>query len=76
MSRAKRVTVYLAPDLYRILRKEAAETGQSLSKVVNEAVRESLEEDAYDLATIRARAREPRIKFETVLRRLRRRGKL
>lgn len=55
---------------------KAAETDQSISDLVNAAVRRTLAEDAEDLAAFRARANEPNLDFETVLRDLRRRGKL
>ena len=73
---AKRATVYLDPDLHRALRMKAAETEQSVSELVNEALRLSLVEDADDIAAFRKRAKEPNLDFETVLKDLRRRGKL
>jgi plasmid stability protein len=76
MSGARRATVYLDPALHRALRIKAAETDQSVSDIVNEAVRLTLAEDAEDLAAYRARAKEPNLDFETVLKDLRRRGKL
>ncbi|MGH2360512.1 MAG: CopG family transcriptional regulator [bacterium] len=76
MSSARRATVYLAPELHRALRHKAAETDQSISDLVNIAVRRILTEDTEDLATVRARAKEPNLDFETVLKDLRRRGKL
>jgi len=76
MSTNKRATVYLDPDLHRALRMKAAETDQSLSELVNEAIRLSLAEDAEDLAAARSRAKEPNLDFETVLKQLRRRGKI
>jgi plasmid stability protein len=76
MSPPRRATVYLDPELHRALRVKAAETDQSISDLVNEAVRYTLSEDAEDLAAYRARAREPNLDFESVLKDLRRRGKL
>ncbi len=76
MNSARRATVYLDPALHRALRIKAAETDQSVSDIVNEAVRLTLAEDAEDLAAFRARAKEPNLDFETVLKDLRRRGKL
>ena len=76
MSSARRATVYLDPELHRALRVKAAETDQSISDLVNSAVRQILTEDAEDLATFRARAKEPNLDFESVLKDLRRRGKL
>ena len=76
MSSARRATVYLDPELHRALRVKAAETDQSISDLVNSAVRQTLTEDAEDLATFRARTKEPNLDFESVLKDLRRRGKL
>ena len=76
MSSARRAMVYLDPELHRALRIKAAETDQSVSDIVNEAVRLTLAEDAEDLTDFRARAKEPTLDFETVLKDLRRRGKL
>jgi hypothetical protein len=58
------------------LRIKAAETDQPISKIVNEVVRQSLAEDAEDLAAFEERAREPNLSFEAVLKDLRKRGKL
>jgi plasmid stability protein len=76
MSSARRATVYLDPELHRALRVKAAETDQSISDLVNSAVRQTLTEDAEDLAAFRTRAKEPSLDFESVLKDLRRRGKL
>ena len=50
MPKVKRATVYLDPTLHRALRVKAAETDESVSALVNSAVRLSLGEDATDLA--------------------------
>lgn len=76
MTSTKRATVYLDSGLHRALRMKAAETDQSISELVNAAVRATLAEDADDLAVARARAKEPRLRFEDVLKDLKRRGKL
>jgi hypothetical protein len=76
MSRAKRATVYFDPDLHRALRMKAAETDQSVSDLVNSAVRLHLVEDAEDLGAFERRAPEPAVAFEDVLKDLKRRGKL
>ncbi len=72
----KRATIYLDPEIHKALRLKAAETDLTVSKLVNEAVRLSLGEDAHDMAVIKVRAREPRRPFEEFVRDLRRRGKL
>jgi hypothetical protein len=72
----KRATVYFDPDLHRAVRLKAAETEQSFSELINEAVRLSLAEDALDLAAFDERAAEPDLPFEDVVRDLKRRGKI
>jgi pyruvate/2-oxoglutarate dehydrogenase complex dihydrolipoamide acyltransferase (E2) component len=62
----KRATVYLDSQLYRALRIKAAEADQPISKIINDAVRLSLAEDAEDLAAFQKRAREPNLSFEAV----------
>jgi plasmid stability protein len=72
----KRATVYFDPSLHKALRVKAAHTDRSLSELVNAAVRQTLGEDARDLATFAERAKEPALSFEEVLKDLKRRGKL
>jgi len=76
MSTAKRATVYLDASLHRALRLKAAQTDQSMSELVNQAVRQRLLEDAEDLEAFESRTKEPNLDFETFLKDLRRRGKL
>jgi len=72
----KRTTVYFDAHLHRALRVKAAVTERSLSEIVNAAVKQSMAEDAEDLAAFKGRANEPNLAFEAVLKDLRRRGKL
>jgi hypothetical protein len=72
----KRTTIYFDPELHRALRLKAAETDQSVSDLVNLAVQLSLAEDVEDLAAFAARAHEPDLPFEDVLKDLRQRGKI
>ncbi|HUO83555.1 MAG TPA: CopG family transcriptional regulator [Thermoanaerobaculia bacterium] len=72
----KRSTIYFDPDVHRALRMKAAAMDASISDVVNQAVRQSLSEDATDLEAFEARKREESLDFETVLRDMRRRGKI
>jgi hypothetical protein len=76
MSTPKRATIYIDANLHRALRLKAAQTDRSLSDLVNAAVRQSLLEDAEDLAAFESRVKEPNLDFETLLKDLRRRGKL
>ncbi len=72
----KRATVYLDSRLHKALRLKAAETDQSVSELVNLAVKMSLAEDADDLAAFDERNGEPTLRFEDVLKDLRKRGRL
>ncbi|MDR3677597.1 MAG: CopG family transcriptional regulator [Acidobacteriota bacterium] len=72
----KRATVYFDAALHRALRVKAAVTDRSLSEIVNAAVKQSMAEDAEDLAAFKARASEPNLAFEAVLKDLRQSGKL
>jgi hypothetical protein len=74
--KSKRTTVYFDPALHRALRLKAAETDQSLSDLVNAAVRETLVDDSEDLEAFEARSSEPSLSFQEVLKDLKRRGKL
>lgn len=72
----KRATVYLQPELHRALKLKAVETSYSISELVNEALRENLLEDANDLASFRARKKEPLMAFEDFVEYLRNDGKI
>ena len=73
---AKRSTIYLDPDLHKALRLKAVETSRSLSDLVNEAVRESLAEDAEDLAAFEDRVSEPLISYDEMVKRLKKDGRI
>ena len=72
----KRTKIHSDSRLHRALRIKAAETDQPISKIINDAVRLSLAEDAEDLAAFEEREREPNLSFEVVLKDLKKRGKL
>jgi hypothetical protein len=76
MSTPKRSTIYFDPDIHRALRMKAAASDRSISDVVNEAVRQTLSDDATDLESFDKRGREPSLDFENVVMRLRRIGKI
>ncbi len=76
MSLPKRATIYFEPEIHRALRLKAAATDRSISDMVNEAVKLALAEDAEDLAAFEERAHERSVDFESVVRSLRRRGKI
>jgi hypothetical protein len=72
----KRATVYFDPALHRALRLKAAETDRSVSDLINEAVRLSLAEDAEDLLAFEERSDEPELPFASVVKDLKRSGKI
>ncbi|HUI44030.1 MAG TPA: CopG family transcriptional regulator [Terriglobia bacterium] len=72
----KRATVYLDPRLHRALRLKAAETDRSISAIVNDAIKRDLAEDAEDLAAFEERAHEPWLRFEDVVKDMKKRGLL
>ena len=76
MKDSKRATVYFDADVHRALSRKAAQSDQSVSHVVNEAVRIALAEDAEDLKAFRERASEKSLDFADVVKSLKRRGKL
>jgi len=73
-AKSKRATIYLDPDLHRALKLKAVQMDQSVSDLVNEAIKESLTEDAEDLAAFDSKASEPNLNFEDVIRDLKERG--
>lgn len=73
---AKRATIYLDQALHKALRIKAAETSRSMSEIVNEAVRLALADDAEDLAAFEERAAEPLVPYETLLKQLKKDGRI
>lgn len=73
-TKTKRATIYLDPDLHRALKFKGVQMDMSVSDLVNQAIKESLTEDAEDLAAFDTRAAEPSLDFEEVVRDLRKRG--
>jgi len=73
---ATRSTIYFEPDLHRALQIKAAHTRLSLSHLVNEAVRQALQEDQEDLEAFNERVKEPLISYEELLKDLKKHGKI
>ncbi len=71
-----KATFYVENDLLRAVRLKAAQTDQTLSSLVNDALRQSLREDEADIRDFRKREREPSRSFDAVLRDLKRAGRL
>ena len=71
-----RTTVYLKRDLHRALRLRSASSEHSLSRIVNEAVRRVLAEDAVDLGALSNRRNEKSVDFGSFVQGLKRVGRL
>ena len=74
--RTKRTTIYLDPELHKALRLKAVEISRSVSEIVNDAVKESLAEDAEDIAAFEERAKEPLISYDEMVKRLKKDGRI
>ena len=72
----KRATIYIDPDLHRILKLKAVETSRSVSDLVNDAIRHELSEDQEDLNAFAERVKEPSVSYETLLKELKKDGKI
>jgi len=75
-AQTKRTTIYFDQDLHKALRLKAAETSRSITELVNEAVRESLSEDAEDLAAFDERRHEPLVSYDEMVKRLKKNGRI
>lgn len=69
-----RATIYLDTPLYHAAKVKAAHTDSSLSKLVNDALRNSLKEDQLDLEAFEKRRKEPARSLQAVLKGLKRDG--
>ncbi len=75
-TKSKRATIYFDPALHKALRLKAADTEQSISDVVDDAVRMLLAEDTEDLAALNALVSEPTVSFETFVQDLKAKGSI
>jgi len=76
MGDSKRATVYFDASVHQALRLKAAATDRSISDMVNDAVKLALAEDAEDLTAFEKRKREPGTSFESLVRDMRKRGRI
>jgi len=72
----KRATVYLDADLHKALRFKAVEMSRSISDLINEAIRQSLAEDAEDVSAFEERVGEPLISYDEMVKKLRKDGRI
>ena len=71
-----RSTVYFETEIHRALKVKASITHQSVSELVNEAVRVALSEDREDLNAFSQRADEAAMSYEELLEDLKSHGKI
>ena len=76
MEDSKRATVYFDASIHQALRLKAAATDRSISDMVNDAVKVALAEDAEDLEAFDQRKSERSVSFESLVRDLRKRGRI
>jgi plasmid stability protein len=76
MEDSKRATVYFDASVHQALRLKAAATDRSISDMVNDAVKAALAEDAEDLEAFDRRKTERSVSFESLVRDLRKRGRI
>jgi len=75
-TQTKRTTIYLDPALHKTLRLKAIAASKSVSELINEAIKESLEEDYADISAFEERAKEPIISYEEMIKSLKKDGKI
>jgi hypothetical protein len=73
---SKRSTIYFKPDIHQALKLKAASANQSVSELVDEAVRLLMTEDQEDLAAYADRVAEKEISYEALLNDLKKHGKI
>jgi metal-responsive CopG/Arc/MetJ family transcriptional regulator len=71
-----RVTVHLEDSLHQAIRLKAAETKQSMSELVNDALKASLQEDFEDIKSWRERKDEETYGYEEFVELLKKDGVL
>ena len=75
-TQTKRATIYFDPELHKALKIKALETSRSITYLVNQAVRESLSEDAEDILAYEERKDEKVLSYDQMLKKLRKDGRI
>ena len=71
-----RTTIYMDENIHKVLKMRAAMLKTSISELANEAIKESIEEDAIDLKAIRDRKNEKETPLDIFLSELKKDGLL
>jgi len=74
MPATKRAPIYLDPALHDALLERATEANTSISDIVNDVLRNALDEDEADHAIFEQRRNDPTVDFETFTADMKRRG--
>jgi len=69
-----KATLYLEEPIHRALRLKAAETNQSMSELVNDALKASLQEDLEDIIDWRDRKDDETVGYEAFIEMLKQDG--
>ncbi len=76
MPLSRRSTIYFDPQVHQALKLRAATSDRSLSEIVDEASRLLMGEDQEDLDAFDNRIKEPEITYESLLKDLKKHGKI
>lgn len=71
-----KITIYLDSQLYKSLKLRAVESGESISALMNEALKAQLSEDLEDIQAIRSRLakKDQPLSYEAALKELQKNG--
>lgn len=71
-----KATIYLDSELYKTFKLRAVDTGQSVSSLLNDAMKAQLNEDLDDISSIRSRLakKEKALSYEAALEELKHEG--
>lgn len=75
-SKSKQATIYFDKDIHKAIKLKAAGTNRTISDVVNEAVRNMLNDEHKDLIAFEAQEYEPIMSYEDLLNELKSEGKI
>lgn len=67
VTKQKRATIYLDPELHRTAKAKASLTSTTISKLISDALKESLKQDIEDLQALEATKDESSFSLEEVL---------
>ena len=75
-SLSKRSTIYFDPSIHQALKIKSVTSSRSVSELVDEALRQLMNEDQEDLEAYAQRKDEPDINYEELLNDLKQHGKI